>query len=92
MNNDDDEASIEEDKAPITSIELMNSSIDTLININIKRSGHTCIIQTGVDMAIQTEPSVPDSPKLYVKRNATNKTKSTCAQISSLCGVFVETS
>lgn len=50
-------------------------------------------MQTGVDMTIQTEISVPDHPKLQVnKRDSTNEIKSTCAQISSVCGVSVETS
>ena len=32
-------------------------------------------------MAIQTEPSVPDHPKLNVnKKDSTNEIKSTCAQ------------
>ena len=90
--NDNDEALIEEDETPITSIEQINSSTDTSMNISIKRSRRALIIQTGVDMAIQTEPSVPDRPKLRVnKRDATNEIKSTCAQISSVCGVSVET-
>ena len=38
-------------------------------------------------MAIQTEPSVPDHPKLNVnKKDSTNEIKSTCAQTSSVCG------
>ena len=46
-----------------------------------------------MDMTIQTELSVPDHPKLQVnKRDSTNEIKSTCAQISSVCGVSVETS
>ena len=50
-------------------------------------------MQIGVDMTIQTELSVPDHPKLQVnKRDSTNEIKSTCAQISSVCGVSVETS
>ena len=50
-------------------------------------------MQIGVDMTIQTELSVPDHPKLQVnKRDSTNEIKSTCAQISSACGVSVETS
>ena len=35
---DDEEALIEETEAPTTSIEQMNSSIDTSINISIHRS------------------------------------------------------
>ena len=43
-------------------------------------------------MAIQTEPSVPDHPKLNVKKkDSTNEIKSTCAQTSSVW-TSVETS
>lgn len=50
-------------------------------------------MQIGVDMTRQTELSVPDHPKLHVnKRDSTNEIKSTCVQISSVCGVSLETS
>lgn len=46
-----------------------------------------------MDMTRQTELSIPDHPKLHVnKRDSTNEIKSTCAQISSVCGVSLETS
>ena len=89
----DDESPTEEDKVPLTSTEQMNSLIDTSINISINRSGHACIIQTGVNMAVQTEPSIQNCPNICVnKRDAISKTRSACAQISSKCGVSVETS
>ena len=42
---------------------------------------------------MQTDPAVPDRPKLRVnKRIATDAVKSTCAHLSSNCGITVETS
>ena len=69
----------------------MNSSVNTS-NITINRSGHARIQYTGVDVAVQTE-YVSDQQKLQInKRGCTNKIKSACARICSICCVSIETS
>ena len=77
--------------------ELLNSTIDVDPNnskdVSISRSVKARVKYIGVDVATQTDPAIPDRPKLRInKRVATDEIKSTCAQISSVCGVSVETS
>ena len=75
-----------------------NSSLNDSISLNIgsvslNRSGHARVLQSGIDISIQTDPAVPDRPKLRInKRIATDTVKSTCAHLSSNCGISVETS
>ena len=73
--------------------EDLDTSLNSSLNVGLNRSGYTRILNDGHEIGIQTDPAVPDRPKLRVnKRNATEEVKSACARISSACGVSVETS
>ena len=68
--------------------ELMNVSINTS-NILINRSHYACIQHNGVDIAVQTEPSVPGQSTLQInKRGHTNEIKSAC-DVFCLFGVYL---
>ena len=57
----------------------------------VNRTGHVHAKHISVDVGIQTEPSVPDCPKLWINEKiSTNEIKSSCAILSSTCGVLVE--
>ena len=70
----------------------LDTSLNSSLNVSLNWSGYARI-NDGVEIGIQTDPAVPDCPKLCVnKRNSTEEVKSACAQISSVCVVSVETS
>ena len=73
--------------------EDLDTSLNSSLNVSLNRSGYAHILNDEVEIGIQTDPAVPDHPKLHVnKQNATEQVKSACAWISSICGVSVETS
>ena len=73
--------------------EDLDTSLNSSLNVSLIRSGYAHILNDEVEIGIQTDPAVPDHPKLHVnKQNATEEVKSACAWISSICGVSVETS
>ena len=84
MMDDDGEAYLEDDSFT----DFGNAS-----SISLNRSGHARVQQTYIDTAIQTDDVQVDRPKLCIKKRAsTSQVKSTCAQLSSVCGISVETS
>ena len=63
------------------------------LDISANRSGNIRLKPTGVDNGVQTEKCTVDRPKLRVnKKYTTDEIKSTCAKLSSVCGVSVEMS
>ena len=83
----------EEPPAASKASEDLDTSLNSSLNVSLNRSGYARILNDGVEIGIQTDPAVPDHPKLRVnKRNATEEVKSVCVRISSVCGVSVETS
>ena len=83
----------EKPPAALKTSEDLDTSLNSSLNVSLNQSGYACILNDGVEIGIQTDPAVPDHPKFCVnKRNATEEVKSACAQISSVCGVSVETS
>ena len=84
MMDDDGEAYLQDDSFT----DFGNAS-----SISLNRSGHARVQQTYIDTAIQTDDVQVDRPKLRIKKRAsTSQIKSTCAQLSSVCGISVETS
>ena len=82
----------EEPPAASKTSEDLDTSHNSSLNVSLNRSGYTHILNDGAEIGIQTDPAVPDHPKLHVnKQNATKEVKSACAWISSVCGVSVET-
>ena len=73
---------------------VLNSSMnESSLDVSVNRSGYARIIKTGIEMGVQTDLPVSDKPKLRInKRVATDDIKSTCARISSTCGISVEMS
>ena len=71
----------------------LDTSLNSSLNVSLNQSGYACILNDGVEIGIQTDPAVPDRPKLCVNKwNANEEVKSACARISSVCGIFAETS
>lgn len=80
-----------EEEMPATS--SLDISYTSSLNVSLNRSGCARKANDGVEIGIQTDPAVPDRPKLCVnKQNAIEEVKTACARISSVCGVSVETS
>ena len=74
----------EEPPAASKRSEDLDASLNSSLNVSLNRSGYACILYDGLEIRIQTDPAVPNCPKLHVnKRNATEEVKSACAQISS---------
>ena len=68
----------------------LNSTMnaDSSLNVSSNRSGLVCLKPVGVDIGIQTHLAVPDRPRLRIKKRiCTDEIKSTCAMLSSTCGV-----
>ena len=73
----------------------MNSKTisNSTINQSTNRSGLVRSTKSLTTVGVQIEPVKPDKSKLRVKRKiCTDKIKATCANVSSVCGVFVEMS
>ena len=89
---DDDTIRVDSDDDEYNS--SMNTSCTSqTLNVRMNRSGYTRKKHIGVDAAIQSDPAVPDRPKLSEKEKiSTNEIKLTCAKLSSTCGVSVEMS
>ena len=83
----------EEPPAASKTSQDLDTSLNSSLIVSLNRSGYACILNDGVETGIQTDPAVPDRPKLCVnKQNATEEVKSAWAWISSACGVSVEIS
>ena len=83
----------EEPPAASKTSQDLDTSLNSSLNVSLNWSGYACILNDGVEIGIQTDPAVPDHPKLCVnKQNATEEVKSAWAWIPSVCGVSVEIS
>lgn len=58
----------------------------------MNRSGWARITPATIDASVQTSSDFAAKPKIRVNRNCTDSIKSTCAQVSTACGLSVEMS
>lgn len=64
-----------------------------ILMISVNRSSHARLLQTSVDISIQSEPAIPGRPKLRVnKRITTDAVNCVCAHLSSKCDITVAAS
>ena len=69
--------------------QYMNSTMNDS-NTSVS-TGHVRVQNIGVDASVQTDAAVSDRPKLRIKlRSSTDEIKTTCAKLSSICGLSVE--
>ena len=63
-----------------------------ILMISVNRLSHARLLQTSVDTGVQSEPAIPDRPKLRVnKRITTDAVNCACAHLSSKYGITVAT-
>ena len=48
--------------------EDLDTSLNSSLNVSLNRSGYARILNDGVEIGIQTDPAVPDRPKLCVNK------------------------
>ena len=56
----------EEPPAASKTSEDLDASLNPSLNVSLNRSGYARILSDGVEIGIQTDPEVPDHPKLRV--------------------------
>ena len=58
----------EEPPAASKTSEDFDISLNSSLNVSLNRSGYVRILNDGVEIGIQTDPAVPDRPKLRVNK------------------------
>ena len=54
----------EEPLAASATSEDLDTSLNSSLNVSLNRSGYARILNDGIEIGIQTDPAVPDHPKL----------------------------
>ena len=58
----------EEPPAASKTSKNLDTSLNSSLNVSLNQSGYARIINDGVEIGIQTDPAVPDCPKLCVNK------------------------